>query len=793
MDYLLSEIARITGGETAGCDTMVKSVFIDSRQHGRGAGAMFAAISGRNHDGHGYINELYARGIRAFMIERDLSTDQYPEAGFLRVESSIGALQALAADYRSRFHGTVVGITGSNGKTVTKEWIAQMAPRGIKLFRSPRSYNSQVGVPLSVLMIEGDEDVVLLEAGISQSGEMGRLEKIVRPDIGVITTIGDAHQENFASREQKLDEKLNLFAHSATIIYNSEYPEIEAAVRIRFAGHRLVDAATNKAAAEPLAGKASQQNGAMALAVWQELVHHGIATQEVPALRPESLQPVAMRLDVEEGLAGAVIVNDSYNCDINSLAIALDYLRNIGHGRRKIVVLSDILQSGMPKGELYRRVDALVEAAGVEHLIGIGDDVRNCTGCVKVKKSFFPTPEAFLQSVKHADIAGAAILVKGNRSAQFEAISHALRQKSHTTVLEVDLDAMVHNLNHHRSRLPAGTLVMAMVKASAYGHGAYEVAGMLQHEGVAYLAVAFADEGVVLRERGITMPIVVLNADADSFDLMIAHNLEPEIYNLSSLRDFIKELEHHGEFAYPIHIKLDTGMHRLGFMGDETDELLSILAGNERVVRVASIFSHLAASDDPAEDDFSLAQIARFEIMSDTLIDALGYTPLRHIANSAAIERFPQAAYDMCRLGIGLYGIGDPRLRAVASLRSRIVQIRELAPGETVGYGRSGSIPRPTRVATIPVGYADGLDRRLGEGHWSLIIGESEAPLIGRVCMDTCMADVTEIDCREGDTVEIYGSRQGNRVEDMARILDTIPYEVMTSISARVKRIYRRE
>lgn len=803
MKYTLGEIARICGGNLVGTDQTVCSAATDSRSFSLGDRPLFVAIAGKNHDGHAYIAELYYRGVRAFMVERDVRMDSYPEAGFVRVESSVAALQALAADYRSRFRGVVVGITGSNGKTVVKEWIAQLCPPEVKLFRSPKSYNSQIGVPLSVLMIEGDEQIALIEAGISQPGEMARLERIIRPDIGIITTLGDAHQEHFRNLQHKLEEKLHLFRTARTIIYSSHYPLIEEQLLYQVSearrhsdgemGPRLVDAAK-----ENLCGgfpdRASQENASLAVALYDVLGYDHAAI----CARLGSLQPVAMRLELKEGLNGSLIINDSYNSDVNSLAIALDYLRSVAGERPRTLILSDILQSGYAEEELYERVAHMLGSAGVDHLIGIGTRIREYASLFPHGSEFYPTTDAFLRTVTRAGVAGRAILIKGNRSSQFERISHALQFKSHTTTLEVDLDAMIHNLNVCRAKLKPHTRLMAMVKASAYGHGGYEIANMLQHQGVHYLAVAFADEGVALRERGISMPIVVLNADADSFELMVAHSLEPEIYSFSSLHAFADELKRHGERDYPIHVKLDTGMHRLGFVESDIDRLSEEIGGYGRLIKVQSIFSHFAVSDEVSEDDFTRAQLARFETMSSRLMASLPYRVLRHIANSAAIERFPEAQYDMCRLGIGLYGVaatetGQSELCQVAVLKSRIVQIKELDPSQTVGYGRAGRLARPTRTATVPIGYADGVNRHLGCGRWAFRVNGKPAPIVGRVCMDTCMVDVTDIECREGDEVIIYGGGPGNSVVDMARVLDTIPYEIMTSVSTRVKRIYLKE
>ncbi|MDR0511409.1 MAG: alanine racemase [Rikenellaceae bacterium] len=779
MRYDLNRIAEVCGGELAGENSVVEGVCTDSRSSCRG-GTLFVAIRGGNHDGHDYIGELYRRGVRAFMVET-LPAEQLPQAGFVVVRRSVEALQALAADYRAGYGGTVVAIAGSNGKTIVKEWIAQLAPPGVKLFRSPKSYNSQTGVALSVLMMDGDEQAAIFEAGVSLPDEMGWLERILRPDVGVFTNIGDAHQENFASVEEKLAEKLNLFVGAKQIIYSD--PRVGDELRRRFPRAQATEARQYEKLF-PEGDPTWRQNGSLAVAVCAALGLEGAGR------RVGELQPVAMRLEVREGINGSIIVNDFYNSDINSLSIALDYLRNVAADRPRTLILSDILQSGMDDEQLYARVARMVAASGVERVTAIGSRIAGRD--LGAPTDHYPTTESYLAAVRRSDVARRAILVKGNRAAQFETLSHALQLKSHTTALEVDLDAMIHNLNVFRALVGKRTRLMAMVKASGYGHGDHEVAAMLQNQGVDYLAVAFADEGVALRERGISTPIVTLNADEDSFDLMIGHRLEPEIYSFHSLGLFVATAARHGERSYPVHIKLDVGMHRLGFVASEIAALGEAVASAGRLIRVETVFAHLPAADDPAKDDLTRSQIALFNKLCAELGDRLGYAPLRHIANSAAIERFPEARMDLCRLGIGLYGIsGQLPLRHVATLRSRIVQIKDIPAGEGIGYGCEGR--GPARIATVPAGYADGLDRHLGLGRWAMSANGHRVPTIGRICMDTCMIDITGVDAEEGDDVTIFGDEDGLRVADMARVLDTIPYEVMTSVSARIKRIFIKE
>lgn len=792
MKYLLSELSRICGGHFSGMDSTVESVVTDSRSLSceLGDAPLFVAMCGANHDSHDYLGEMRVRGVRAFLVERDVPVDErFTECGFVQVENAICALQELAAYHRTQFHGTVVGVTGSNGKTIIKEWMAEEIPADVHCYRSPKSYNSQLGVPLSLLMLEGDEQVAIIEAGISQVGEMERLERMIRPDVAVFTSIGDAHQENFTSVEQKCAEKLLLGRHAPTIIYHSYYEPLGRMVVDAFADRRLIDAVLcPEVSAELIGGAASRRNAQIVEAFCEAMGYPAPSFRRSPS--------VAMRLEVKDGINDSMLVNDAYNLDINSLALALDYLHTVALGRPTTLVLSDIAQSGLSDDELYGRVADMVSRAGVDKLIGIGSRIRSYAAAFTCNKEFFTTTDECIARIDRENIAGRAILLKGARDFRFEKLAHALERKSHTTILEVDLDAMIHNLNYFRSKLDFGTKLVAMVKAGSYGAGDFEVAQMLQHQGVNYLAVAFTDEGVLLRERGISMPIVVLNADADSFEQMIANRLEPEIYSFHSLDAFTAAAEHAGENRYPIHIKLDTGMHRLGFEEQEIARLGKRLAAMRRL-QVASVFSHLSCADMPEEDAYTHAQIARFDRMSAALAATLPYKVIRHTANSAAIDRFPEAQFDMCRLGLGLYGFGfvqNENLRPVSTLKTRIVQIKHLAAGETVGYGRAGKLTRQSVTATIPVGYADGLDRHLGCGRWSMRVAGMPAPIVGRVCMDSCMIDITDIaGVREGDEVVVFSPAEGNDPEAMAQVLGTISYEIMTSVSGRVKRIYLKE
>lgn len=771
MRYRLSEIVRIApGSRLLGADVEVRSVMTDSRHSfAAEAAPLFVAIAGINHDGHNFIGDLYRRGVRAFMVEREVEAELYPEAGFVVVARSLRALQRVAADYRSHFDGVMVAVTGSTGKTAVKEWIAESAPEGVRVFRSPRSYNSQLGVALSLLMMEGSEDIAVIEAGISRPDEMARLEAIIRPDVGIFTSLGEQHDENFVDRAHKAAEKATLFARTRTVIYNSSSRHITEALA----------AVKSKVGVEDMRSM-----------VGELYAYLGFDRAEVEERLSHS-EPARLRLSLSEGLGGSVVLSDTHNSDINSLGIALDSLGEVAGDRRRVVILSDVLYSALTDEEIYQRVARIIEAHGVDKTIGIGRFITAHKHLFADTDEFYTSTDEFLKVHTQDRLDNSAILIKGGPMSGFDRIVHSLSRQCHTTVLEVNLSAMVANLNRYRSRLSPGTKLMTMVKASSYGHGDYEIAAVLQHEGVDYLAVAFADEGVLLRQKGITMPIVVLNADADSFALMTSYRLEPEIYNFSSLEAFAEAVERAGESDYPIHLKIDSGMHRLGFVMDDVERLTARLKELRSLLAVRSMFSHLATADMPEESEFVGEQQRRFEAITEAIQASLPYRALRHINNTAGIEHYQESTYDMCRLGIGLYGVGEG-VRPISRLTTRIVQIKTLEEGETVGYGRVGRITRTTKVATIPIGYADGLDRRLGDGVWSVSVAGERAPIIGRVCMDSCMVDVTGIECREGDEVVIFGG-EGGSVEEMAARLSTIPYEIMTSVSARVKRIYVKE
>ena len=782
MKYFLSDIAQIVGGKLVGCDLEVASIATDSRSYAMTHDTLFVAMCGVNHDAHDHLGEVAERGVKAFMVEHEVNVAE--GNGVVVVASSLTALQTLAAHHRKQFDGKVVGITGSNGKTTVKEWIAQCTPREARIFRSPRSYNSQLGVALSLLMLDNSYDVAIIEAGISQKGEMERLHKMIQPDMVIFTSIGDAHAQGFASLEEKISEKLQLAKGADSIIYHSAYTPLAEAVKRELANKNIVDAA--QADVAQIGDTASQRNAEVVATFFAEMGY------DAPDF--SQLQPVAMRLEVKQGIENSIIIDDSYSIDLASLSIALDHLRSVAGNRKTMLILSDILQSG---DNAYTELALMVELAKIDHFVGIGKAIAAHRNQFGKNSLFFGSVEEALENISKLDIADHAILIKGNRASRMERLSHRLEQHSHTTVLEVNLQAMVRNINFFRSRIGASTRLVAMIKASGYGAGEAEVAQMLQKQGVNYLAVAFADEGVALRESGITMPVVVLNADDASFDTMIAHSLEPEIYSFRSLNSFVLAVERAGEINYPIHLKIDSGMHRLGFGESDVERLNDKLAKAKQSVRVASIFTHLCVADDTTQDDFSKEQIAKYDRISSAIMEALPYRPLRHAAASEAMLRFDEARFDMCRLGIGLYGFSvtaGEELEPVSTLRTRIVQIRTLHDGDTVGYGRNGKIVGEKRIATIPVGYADGLNRHLGNGAWEMIVGGKRAKTVGNICMDSCMIDITGIEgIEEGDEVKIFSAERGNTAEDMATVLGTIPYEVLTSVAKRVKRIYINE
>ena len=820
MTYSIETIAQLLQAKRIGPgEGTVKWLLTDSRSLGFPEETLFFALVTGRGNGHRYINDLYNRGVRHFVVSEhptDESLQAMPEANFLVVADTLAALQLLAEKHRAQYDIPVVGITGSNGKTVVKEWLSQLLGPDHHVARSPRSYNSQIGVPLSVWQMDEHTDVALIEAGISHHREMKRLHHIIRPTIGVLTNIGGAHQENFTSLQDKCMEKLTLFRNCDIIIYNGDDEEVcesvnralqsarEIAWSRRNADKPLFISAVEKSDKNttvtyhylnlrgtytiPFTDEASVENSIHCLAVCLYLMLPG----EKIAERMQRLEPVAMRLEVKEGKNGSTLINDSYNADIASLDIALDFMarRPEREGRERVLILSDLLQTGQRSRSLYRKVAALVESRGVERIIGIGPELMASADRFNIKKSFYTTTEDFLQSDELHMLHRSLILVKGSRSFGFERIAEQLALKVHETTLEIDLGAMVDNLNHYRSMLAPSVKTVCMVKAFAYGAGFYEIAKTLQDHRVDYLAVAVADEGEQLRKAGITANILVMNPEMSAFKTIFENNLEPEIYSFPLLDAMIHACEHEGYMHYPIHIKIDTGMSRLGFSPDDMPQLIERIQRQKAVIP-RSIFSHFAGSDSSDFDAFTHQQAARFDRAATALQAAFPHKILRHICNSAGIERFPEYHHDMVRLGLGLYGISpvDNRLlHPISTLKSTILQIHDVPESETVGYSRRGRLVRPSRIASIPIGYADGLNRRLGNGLGHCIVNGQPAPYVGNICMDVCMIDITDIPCHEGDSVEIFGPTLP--VTQLAQWLGTIPYEVMTGISTRVRRIY---
>lgn len=780
----------------------------------------FALKSGRN-NGHDFIPDLYRRGVRNFVVDTLPENREtiYPDANFLKVISPIEALQRLAERHRDEYSIPIVGITGSNGKTIVKEWLFQLLSPSMAVTRSPRSYNSQIGVPLSVWLLSEQTQVGVFEAGISQPGEMAALRDIIQPTVGVITNIGSAHQENFNTLDEKVEEKLKLFHDTDVIIYPADDPTIAHCVaagnytgrhmawsqkdpdaplyisRIDKSGSETkISYIYNKGESQtytlPFIDEASVENSITCLAVCLTL---GLAAERI-AGGMANLEPVAMRLEVKQGQHGCTLINDSYNSDINSLDIALDFIsrRPDHNGRRRTLILSDIPQSGLAKEQLYREVSDLCVKRGVEKFIGVGRDLMSEAASIQVaEKYFFADTASFIKSDTFRTLRDEVILIKGARAFGFDNISELLEQKVHETILEVNLRALVDNLNFYRSYMKPETKLVAMVKANAYGSGAVEVAKTLQDHRISYLAVAVADEGVTLRKNGITSNIMIMNPEMTAFKTMFDYDLEPEVYSFRLLDALVKAARHEGITNYPVHIKLDTGMHRLGFNPKtDMDELITRLK-NQNAIIPRSVFSHFVGSDSDDFDNFSKMQFELFDEASRKLQAAFPHKILRHIDNSAGIEHFPERQLDMCRLGLGLYGIDsrDNRiLNNVSTLKTTILQIRDVPKEETVGYSRKGHLTRDSRIAAIPIGYADGLNRHLGRGNCYCLVNGQKAPYVGNICMDVAMIDVTGIPCKEGDSVEIFGDHLPVTV--LSDVLDTIPYEVLTSVSDRVKRVY---
>lgn len=806
MQALLSEIAARLGVALDGDDRDVAILLTDSRSLSDPAKSLFFALRTPSNDGHRYIEGLYGRGVRAFVVDSiPDGANEMPEASWIVVPDTLAALQHTGAMGRENA-GKTLAITGSRGKTTLKEWLFQILSPAFNVSRSPRSYNSQIGVPLSMWGIRVGSDVALIEAGISRKGEMDSLASCIRPDIVVITNVGDAHAQGFGSMAEKIAEKVKLAAYPSvkTVIYCADDRNLDAEVRRRCDGKELIGWSRGDMPAVVFgetftAGGISDsdiENAGNALAAACVL---GMSEDDaLDALK--RLHRIGTRLNVSEGVNDCMVIHDSYTSDQSSLAPALDFMkRRVAPGSRETVILSDLLHEAESVDEAIGAMARMLADAGVKRLIGVGPVLMKAAYRLReaVEDSvFFRTTEELLASLSTSDFYGETILLKGTPEFHFEKIAELLEARTHETVLEVNLDSVVKNFNFFRSKLPAGTGLVAMVKASGYGAGSYEIARTMQDCGAAYLAVAVLDEGIDLRRRGITMPVMVMNPKVVNYRQMFANRLEPEVYSMQMLCDVIREAEKYGVKDYPLHIKLDTGMHRMGFVEDEIEELMDMLRGCD-AVRIASAFSHLATADCIDMDDYTLLQLQRFEAWTSRMLSLSKRPFLRHVLNSAGILRFPQYHYDMARLGIGLYGVNtlprdiEPPLAVVSTLRTVIIAIRDWKKGESIGYGRRTVLERDSRIATIPVGYADGINRHFGRGNISVKVNGHDAPTAGNICMDACMIDVTGIDCKEGDAVEIFGPNAS--VYRLSDLLDTIPYEILTAVSPRVKRVYYRE
>ena len=821
MTYTIEKITTLIGAHHYGENAAdVAFILTDSRSLCFPEETLFFALQTNRNDGHKYIPELYQRGVRNFVVT-DVPADRaetYPDANFLKVSNTLKALQRLAERHRDEFDIPVVGITGSNGKTMVKEWLYQLLSPEMFVTRSPRSYNSQIGVPLSVWLMDEHTQVGVFEAGISKPGEMAALRAIIRPTIAVLTNLGTAHQENFSSMEAKCREKLVLFHDARTVVYDADDAIVRQIVsETDIQGETIAWSRRDKNAAfyvsevkkedamsvvsyiyKGVAGRyslpfidaASVSNSIICAVVALQL---GLSRDALDR-RMRLLEPVAMRLEVKEGQHGCTLINDSYNSDINSLDIALDFMnRRPDHkGRRHTLILSDIYQSGKASRELYKEVSDLALKRDVEKFIGIGPQL--CAQAEEIQlpeKFFFHTVEQFIHSEVFRSLHNEVILLKGARKFGFDQVTELLVKKVHETILEVNLNNVVENLNHYRSFLKPTTKLVCMIKADAYGSGSVEIAKTLQDHRVDYLAVAVADEGVTLRRNGITANVMIMNPEMTAFKTMFDYDLEPEVYSFRLLEALIRAAEKEGITDYPVHVKLDTGMHRLGF--DPTADMKRLIdrLKHQNAIIPRSVFSHFVGSDSDAFDDFSARQFALFEAGSKQLQAAFSHKILRHMDNSAGIEHFPERQMDMCRLGLGLYGV-DPRTNAmlqnVSTLKTTILQMHCVKAGETVGYSRKGVIEHDSLIAAIPIGYADGLDRRLGNRRCYCLVNGKKAPYVGNICMDVAMIDVTGIDCREGDSVEIFGDHLPVTV--LSDVLETIPYEVLTGVSTRVKRVY---
>lgn len=819
MKYSILEIAEILGVDTS-ClhDATIDTLLTDSRTLTYPDRSLFFAIHTDSNDGHRYVHQLYEKGVRNFVVEKIPESVPSDDANFLVVGNSTHALQTLASFHRHRFHIPVIGVTGSRGKTQVKEWLYQLLRPDYNIVRSPRSYNSQIGVPLSVWDIDDNTGLAIIEAGISQPDEMPVLESIISPDITVMTNIGNEHKEGFASIEEKCIEKLRLSRNSEYIVFNGDDNTICNGIVDLSYGHQEVSWSRTNTDTPIFISSIIKENGCTTIN-YTYLLYAGhikipftaasdienaivcLATllcMRVPMATLEQrfplLSPTGTRMDAMEGVNDCQLIYDTYTSDYLSLTPAIDFMsRRDTLLRSRTLILSDVLPENIPASEVYNRIAELIHLRHIDRFIGIGPEITAHRDLFAANSRFFPSTDAFLSAMSQSDFSKELILLKGAPQFEFARIIEMLEARQHETVLEVNLDALVHNFNFYRSRLNPDTKIVCMLKAFGYGAGSYELAKTLQQQGASYIAVAAHDEGVALREAGITMPIMVLNPKVVNYKALFDNRLEPEVFSFDMCREIIREARKFNVKNYPVHIKIDTGMHRLGFLYDELPQLVEMLKQQD-AVRPVSIFSHLCTADDLQNDDYAHFQLDYFDHCCDSFLPAFDHKIIRHILNTDGILRFPDHQYEMVRLGIGLYGVPtlgegyDDKLRPVSSLHSVIIQIREWEPDTTVGYGRYGVLKRRSRIATIPIGYADGFNRHLGRGNGEVVVNGKRVPTVGNICMDLFMADVTDVDCAVGDKVEIFGEHIS--AQEVADRLQTIPYEVLTSVSSRVKRIY---
>jgi Alr-MurF fusion protein len=816
------ELAQVTGGQFLNFseDHAVETLVFDSRLATASLSSVFFAINGLNHDGHRFVSPLYQRGIRQFVIEKkefvDLSV--IPLANVLLVDDSVEALQKLAIWHRNIFPIPAIGITGSNGKTIVKEWLYQLLSPSYKVVKSPKSYNSQIGVPLSVWQIKPEHNLGIFEAGVSHMGEMERLANIIQPQIGIFTNLGPAHAEGFSSMEQKAEEKAKLFANTQTIIYRMDHVEVDKALTKRYPSEKLLSWSAGETATWKVLLKQTdssktllfKHNATGVESSFQipfgddasvENLSHCILTMKLLAIsdmliqeRIYALSNIPMRLELKAGRHNNYVIDDTYNNDPEGLRVALNFMRQQGIKKNKVVILSDMQQTGVAASILYPQIAATLQDFEISTVVGIGQEISSQRQYFPSNALFYESTEAFIAKIPHLKLADSLVLVKGARSFQFERIVNALVQKIHRTVLEVNLNALTHNLNVFRQLIKPETKMMVMVKAFAYGAGSYEVAHLLQFNKVDYLAVAYTDEGIELRENHISVPIMVMNPAVDEFDSLLKHQLEPEIYSFQILQALIEHVNH---LATPqtchVHLAIDTGMHRLGFEQPDIDPLCTILKQHPWL-QVVSVFSHLVGADGTEHDTFSRTQAAVFQQVCAKLEAQLGYKFIQHLLNSAGITRLPEYQFDMVRLGIGLYGIetlGHPKsnkLQNVGTLKTVISQVRQVKAGDSIGYNRKGKAERDSQIATIAIGYADGFSRAFSNGVGNAWVKGKIVPVIGNVCMDMTMLDVTGANVKEGDEVILFGKELP--VEVVAKAANTIAYEILTNVSERVKRVF---